>query len=466
MTIKDFVKGINGKNIHIIGISGSEGSSILRLLCKHNIGRITGHDFISSGDLEKNFRIWHKTADLSEKNEALNLFRKDLGKIKFCDRDNYLSGISSAEVVFVPQSWRLYHQNMPLFGIRGSGIPFYSLTRLYLDYAPCRIIAVTGTVGKGSVSFLIYQILNKLGKKVHFAGNESWNIQILDQLENMTEDDFLVLEVSHRQLMDGFSKAPKYIVYTNIYPNHLDEVTFNEYIDLKMNFAAKQGASDNCIINYDNVYLRNKCSVLKSKVIYYSSNIRNMNNLNIQKNYTNILNINCEQYLDNILACVTLLDTINIDIKRVIEVIEKSHKLKARLELIGEKSGIKFFDDIKSTTPWATMSAVKKIGKNSVVIMGGETKGIDYKIPLSEIKNNCRRLLIIKSKLSGEAKRLGISGYEVFTDLEKAIYDAYKYADKNDSVVISPGASFFYSDFIKNKKSVRKIFTSLPQEAR
>jgi UDP-N-acetylmuramoylalanine-D-glutamate ligase len=51
----------------------------------------------------------------------------------------------------------------------------------------------------------------------------------------------------------------------------------------------------------------------------------------------------------------------------------------------------------------------------------------------------------------------------MFTDLESAILSAQKRAKKGENILISPAAGFFYSDFVKGKKSLRRIVEDLPQ---
>src|SRR3990167_3989766 len=261
-----FLNSLKGKNIHLIGASGSEGSSLLDLLVSSKISAVTAHDFVQKEQLEKNYKLWHKGLSVHERNKLFTEFEKNLERVEFHDRDSYLEGIQKADIIFVPQSWRLYPRNKQLFDLKNKGIPFYSLMRLYLDYSKAKIIAVTGTVGKGSVAYLIYEILKRSGKTVYFTGNETWTRQLADQLNVMTRSDFLVLEVSHRQLLDGFSRASAMVVFTNLYPNHLDEVSWQEYIRIKLSLIKKQTNNQITVINYDNDLLRSQTKYLKSKV--------------------------------------------------------------------------------------------------------------------------------------------------------------------------------------------------------
>lgn len=463
--LNQFLQGIKNKSIHVIGITGSEGSSILKLLLKHGCKNITGHDFSSKALIEKNYKLWHKGITVEERNEHFHLFLKDLEKIKFFQGKNYLKGISQADIIFIPQSWRLYKHNYKLYQARKNNIPFYSLTRLYLDYSSAKIIGVTGTVGKGSVSNILVELLKKTGKKVFLAGNDTWMMQKADILEEMRESDYLVLEISHRQLLDGFSRAPEIVIFTNIYPNHLDEMSWREYKETKFSILIKQTKEDISILNFDCPELKFIGDKLKSHVLYYSSKDLHRNTKDVQQIYKYYMNINTSQYIDNIIAASTAASVIGIKTETILTTIKNIQNLPARLDPIGVIQNINFYDDLKSTTPWATLKALEKLGKNTILICGGRTKGIDYKNFATAIQNNSLHIVILKSEMSDKLLKLLPSHFVTIVDaLDLALNTAFHMSKKNFNIIVSPGAGFFYRDFIKGKSSIRKIFTSLLQE--
>ncbi len=461
----EFIKNLQGKSIHVVGVTGAEGSSILRFLVKHNISNITAHDFSSIDSLEKNFKLWHKGIESLERDKLYKQFIADLNNAHLKLGLNYLENIENADIIFVPQSWRLYKkENEPLFRVADK-IPFYSLTRLYLDFAPAQIIAVTGTVGKGSTANIIYQLLKKglsANRRMYFAGNETWMLQLADKLDEMTKEDILVLEISHRQLQDDFSRAPRMAIITNFYPNHLDEVSWEEYLKLKLALINKQKSTDIAILNYDIVQLR-LTEKLKSKIIYFSGKYIEMNTKSIQKIHTQIMNNKSDHYAMNILAGMTVCDFLGLSVEKMLKIMPQIQSLPARLELLETFDNIRFYDDIKSTTPWATLAGLKKLGKNTILVCGGRTKGIDYKEFSIEVEKLVKHIIVLKSELGEKLVRLLPIGLcEEVTDLYRALQIAYKQAQKEDNILISPAAGFFYSDFIKGKKSIRRLITSLP----
>lgn len=463
--MKDFISDLRNKSIHVVGVTGAEGSSILRFLRKHNIRNIITHDFIAESEIEKSFKLWHKGLTTVAKEKLWQQFQTDLSSVRLNLGTHYLENIAGADIIFVPQSWRLYpNQNKKLFAVSGK-IPFYSLTRLYLDFAPAQIIGVTGTVGKGSTANIIYQVLKNNGRRVYFAGNESWMVQLAEKLDEMTKNELLVLEISHRQLQDGFTRAPYITVLTNLYPNHLDEVSWEEYIGLKLALVKNQKPGDTAVINCDIPLLRLK-DKLHSKVLYFSQNNPEMNTKNVQKVYRQIVSMKSDHFLPNLLAGLTVVDFLGINIDQALKNIDDIQALPARLELLTAINGVKIYDDIKSTTPWATLAAVSKLGRNTILICGGRTKGIAYQQFAKEIEAKVKYTIGIKSELTAELA-VSLPDNNIWheaNDLKKALDLAFQNTKPGDNILISPAAGYFYSDFIKGKKSVRKLVTSLLPE--
>lgn len=456
------------KNIHIIGVSGSEGGSIFNFLISHKIYTLTCHDFIAPDNLEKNFKTWHKGLSLYEREKLWKSFSLNLRKCTVHLGKDYLQNINKADIVFLPQSWRLYKENKILeYLFRSQKIIFYNLTKLYLEYAKAKIVGVTGTVGKGSTAYLLVQLLKQSlspGKNIYFAGNETWMPQVTEQLDKMTRNDILVLEISHRQLLDGLNRSPNMVIFTNLYPNHLDELSYEEYKKIKLSLLKKQTKKDIAVVNFDNPDLRSQLDNINSNIYYYSEKNQKMNTKNIQKIYKNVMNNNSIHYPENILAAATAANILGVSISSIKKNLPSLQSLTARMEYIGTNRGIRFYDDIKSTTPWATIRALEKLGKNTILICGGDTKGINYDNFIKRLGTMTKYVISLPSDLSNLINtKLTNKSYSQVANLDQAIKLAQKLGDKGDNILVSPAAAFFYTKFIAQKISFKKLFTFLPQ---
>ena len=459
-----FIEFLRNKKIHVVGVTGAEGSNILRFLIKHKLTGVTTHDCVKENQIEQSFKLWHKGISQTEKEKLFKGFLADLSQSHTSFGDKYLIGIDHADIVFTPQSWRLYKErNQKLWMAYKKGIPFYSITRMYLDYAKAQIIGVTGTVGKGSTAYILKQILENSGRKVYFTGNETWTLQMVDRIDEMSKDDILILEISHRQLLDGFSRAPNIVVFTNLFPNHLDELSWDKYKEIKTSLIKFQTKDDYSVINYDSSELRNISVRLRSKVLYFSAKSTHMNIKSIQY-ITTYLKSNKNMHItDNVLAAYSATSLFQDPKLLSTDFIPSLLFLPARMQLLSTKSSVNFYDDIKSTTPWSTMEALRKLGSNTVLICGGHTKGINYYDFIQFTEANTRKIILLKSELSTEVgKFFPNDKFQVYDCLKEAIFKAFKISGENENILVSPAAAFFYTDFIKGKDSIRKIITSLP----
>lgn len=180
--------------------------------------------------------------------------------------ENYLSNLKNFDIIFKAPSCRPDLPEIKQEVKRGAILT--SEIELVLEFAPCKVIAVTGSDGKTTTTSLIYEIL-KNKYKCYLGGNIG--IPLFTKLKDMKPEDIVVLELSSFQLMT-MKKSPDIAVVTNVTPNHLDiHKSYEEYIEAKTNIFRNQNAEDILILNYDNEITRSFEKKANGNVRFFSS---------------------------------------------------------------------------------------------------------------------------------------------------------------------------------------------------
>lgn len=486
MTIDDLKK----KNIHILGVSGAEGSAVLEFLADLDIKNITAHDFCEENKFKESFFSFH---DRLAKKEKEGLFAKIKSfKIKFNYKDTYLDGIEKADLIFVPQSWFRYPQNDLLKQYKGK-IEFSNITKLYFQFCKGRIIGITGTSGKSTTSALVYEIMKKGYKlgKVYFTGNDRENIQILKNIFEIKENDILVVEISNRQLMIDLKKSPYIGIITNISPNHLDDhPTFTDYISVKRSLLKHQGKNDFAILNFDNDITRDLSTDINSTVYYFSKKTKlnkgayvRFNEITIvdgerERKIVSVLDLKIPgpHNIENALAASLAGYLIHINTKDIREALISFKGIKSRLELIGELGGVKYIEDSSACNPDGTIVAVQSFKRPMILIAGGSRKkpypGEFDRMADAIVTTKVKTVFLIgdraetiKQAIKNAIIRFQVVGpiVAICKDLEEAVIKSKKLAKSGDIVILSPGCESFgmFVDYRDRARQFKKLVRNL-----
>ncbi len=264
------VDRLRDAQVHVVGLAGTEGAAIVRFLAARGVSDLHAHDIQAGVELKRSFMQVHVGFPKADR-EAVWREIEGLPIVLHTGAD-YLHGIDEADAIFASQGWYLYPANHPMLDrARESGTPFYGLMHLYFGLARARTLAVTGSNGKSTTSRLAEHILREGGKRVWYAGNERRSVQVLDRLEEMQPDDFLVLEVSNRHLID-LNPKPDIAVITNVLPNHLSEHggSFDQYLATKRRLIELQSADQICILNADDPASQRLAKGAGGRVMWFS----------------------------------------------------------------------------------------------------------------------------------------------------------------------------------------------------
>ena len=462
------------KNIHIVGFLGIEGYAVLEFLLDHGITNFTVHDFIEEEKAKRAFRKYHIFWSLKKCNEKLDRILNSGIKVYF--KKSYLKDAENADIIFVSQAWYKYPQNKKLFNLREKGIEFDNMTNTYLRLAPCPVVAVTGSLGKTTTARMICSILDNSEKKYYFAGNDNHRPQILDKLDEMKKDNLLVVEVSNRQLKMT-KKSPHIGIVTNIFPNHLDEHRdLADYIETKKNLLRYQGNNDFAILNSDDENVSKWKDEVESQIKWFS--LENKADTYLEKDWLMLnkerlikksdLKVSGDHNIANALAASLACDVAGISLGMIKKGLKEFSGVLMRISLITEKNGVRYYNDLRSTTPSSTKVALESFSSPIILVCGGGAKNLDYKNLAEVICQKVKLLILLESDVSREIKKsLEKSNCKrlVMVEIKSAkrtsplIKEAQK---KGDIVLFSPAGDYFVRDFLEKEKiNLKKIIKEI-----
>ncbi len=328
--------------------------------------------------------------------------------------------------------------------VREENLPLISEVELGWMFTPCKIIAITGTNGKTSVSTFSYKVLKKAGFRVFLAGNIG--IPFTEIVDKLSPDDIVVLEVSSFQLEDIMYFHPFIAVLTNISGDHLDRYpSLDEYLRAKLNIFKNQTRDDFAVLDLKQREIKRYVSKIPSTIIDVSQ--LDINDLDLNKRF--------------VLAIVQIL---GVDEKVAIRELNKLRNLKHRMELVAEINKIKFINDSKATNPHATLWALENINSEIILIAGGRDKNMDFGIVKEKIAEKVKALILIGEAREKISTELGgfVEVVKYADDLKQAVDISCNLAKSGDCILLSPMCASF--DMFRNYEHRGEEFKRIVRE--
>ncbi len=326
-------------------------------------------------------------------------------------------------------------QALPVVWAKEFNIPIISEIEVASILCPATIIAVTGSNGKTTTTTLIGRIIEASGKKVFVCGNIG--NPFTGEVKNLSEGDFVSLEVSSFQLEKIKTFKPKIAVILNFSQNHLDRYKdMQEYLEAKKRIFMNQDKSDLLVLNRQDTILCDIAKEASSQVVYFCDE----------------RGFNPDQS-----AVLSVAEILNIKREVCLNVFSGFKGLEHRMEYVAKINGIDFINDSKATTVESAVWALKNIKPSIILIAGGKDKGVDYSLVLRETIGKVRKAILIgeaKDKIrSAFRNSLPVEDADTLPDAVKMAFDS---ASSGDSVLFSPMCSSF--DMFKDYEERGRVF--------
>ena len=366
-------------------------------------------------------------------------------------------------------------------------------------YAP-KVLAITGTNGKTTVTALTGQLLVHAGWSVAVAGNIGPSL--LDTLAHHLDTENLpqawVLELSSFQLEGVQDFAPSAAVVLNITQDHLDwHGSMAAYAAAKARIFGAQGCmvlnrQDEAVMAMLPAPVKLKGGKLQPRWhTTFGSNLPQQpgdfgleevngmrwlvrahdeagpdGSLFLQRLLpADVLRIRGLHNACNALAALALAQAAGCPLAPLLFGLREYRGEPHRVQSLGLVDGIEYFDDSKGTNVGATVAALHGLGPQQriVLILGGLGKGQDFAPLAAPVAQYVRAVVLIGRDAPAIRQALAPTGVALHdaADLPSAVRLARAQAQPGDAVLLSPACASM--DMFRDYAHRAQVFTEAVQ---
>ncbi len=325
-----------------------------------------------------------------------------------------------------------------------------SQTDLFLAAFHHQTIGISGTKGKSTTSSLIFHLLKSTGYSCFLTGNIG--IPCFDVIAQINPETRIVFELSAHQL-ENVRHSPHIAVLLNIFEEHLDHFgSFEAYREAKLNLIRFAAAEDVVILHRD---LQTDIKQLKAKLRIFPSN-----NLP-QPLLLQLVGLHNQW---NAQAALMAVEAVGVQRNKLLQPLAEFKGLPHRLEYLGKKAGIHFYNDSIATIPEACVAALETLKKVDFLLIGGFDRGIRYEILTDYLQQHPVSHLLLTGAVGRRIAELlaqnnPLMQFHFYDDMESAFQVLIDQKKPDDVCLLSPAASSY--DRYKNFEHRGEVFKAL-----
>lgn len=357
------------------------------------------------------------------------------------------------------------------------GAVLTSEMELFLELTPARVIGITGSDGKTTTTTVTGKLLEaecqRSGHGRVFVGGNI-GTPLLPLVEEMTPDDFCVVELSSFQLQTA-KRSTERAALTNLSENHLNwHVDMDEYVAAKTNIY-RHAPNRLLVTNAENSFTVWLGKAHTGAVTWFSSrrtchtDFADLMRAGDRAVYCRdgmiylwdgeeerpmlemaAIAIRGLHNLENYMTAIGLTEGL-VSKETLTEVATDFHGVRHRCEYVRTVDGVAYYNSSIDSSPTRTRATLSAMEARPIVIVGGRNKKFEF-APLA--KTLCQRAKAVV--LTGEIAPLvrealendrtetgrGLPTYE-HPDFEGAVRLAREIATEGDTVLLSPSATSF-----------------------
>ena len=349
-------------------------------------------------------------------------------------------------------------------------VPVTSMMRLFLLRCPVPVIGITGSAGKSTTTSLVAEMLRAADVPVLVGGNIGTGL--LNALDSIDAQTRVVLEISHTQLTRS-NRSPHLAAVLNVTPNHLDQFSWDEYVELKRNLVRYQSAQDIVVLPSENeTALAFRDSTPASPYYFGVERLPGPGATIVDDSIVwdggdgpqsvcpvQAIQVPGEHNLRNVLAAVAIGATAGVPADAMGRAISAFRGIAHRLETVATVNGVRYIDDSIATAPERTIAALRAFDAPVVLLLGGREKQLPLDTLAREIVGRAHSVICF-----GEAGPMFADALRslwdatsdsppinVVTNVDEAVAQAHATGRPGDICLLSPAGTSFdaYDNFSK-----------------
>lgn len=363
----------------------------------------------------------------------------------------------------------------PLLKARAAGIPVIGELELASYFLLGPVMAITGSNGKTTSTALAGHILRTAGIAVQVGGNIGTPPTAM--VASSRDDQWNVLEASSFQL-ETIERFQAHIgVCLNLTPDHLDRhYTMQRYEDAKGRLFDTQDESCFAVLNAADAACLRYARRGAGRPLWFSVSGPVTSGLWLDGErilYDGDLLLTRQDIplrglhnVENVLAAAGAAHLAGASPEAIREAVRTFPGVEHRLEFLGRRRGVDYFNDSKATNVDATLKALDAFPGGLWVILGGKDKGSDYTPLAAPLAAKAKAVLLVgaaASKIRGALA--GAAPLVESGTIAEAVAYAAAHARPGDTVLLAPAcASFDQFENFEHRGRVFKHFVGAIEE--
>jgi UDP-N-acetylmuramoylalanine--D-glutamate ligase len=347
------------------------------------------------------------------------------------------------------------------------------------------LIAITGTNGKSTTTALTGALCESSGRPT-FCGGNLGNMPLIDAVDHPANvpGGLIVAEVAAFMLENCSTFRAKVGVLTNVTEDHLDRFgTMARYAEMKGRIWDFQHPDDLAIANAADPWTMAETAGIPSRLTTFDSRpgatttrgaVLSADRSHLvlrgvtpdgapdaEERYpTSDLVIVGNHNLENAMCAYLAARGIGLSIDAVRAGARAYRPLPHRMELVGDRANVYYYDDSKGTNVASVAASVRGFPRPLVLIAGGVDKGGSYAPMLEALDGVCKGIVLIgqAAPLIRAAAAAHGATYPVLdaSDMHDAVRCATELCVPGDAVVLSPACASY--DMFQNFGHRGRVF--------